>query len=91
MGKLREIEERLRGRLPLNDELRGVQSPAPGSPGPLFVADAVSVTSDGERALLRFTLRVPGGAPRIVTEVLVPSEAIQGILAALGSPVGRVG
>lgn len=73
--RLLELERKLRARaLSIDDELaRGTREPElrAGRTLPL-VADVVSVDVEGDRALLRFGLKVPGEPePRTVVEVLV--------------------
>ena len=87
--RLAELESRLRARtVSIDEELaRGapVQAPPPEpqreSTAPLF-ANLVSVTVEGEQALISLRLMVPGERePRTVASVLVPKAALAGALA----------
>jgi DNA-binding XRE family transcriptional regulator len=76
--RLLEIERSLKARrLSLHDEIRlgilpGDAEPRPERRAP-FVASAVSVVVEGDQALVRFSLKVPGEAlARTVAEVIVP-------------------
>lgn len=71
MARLREIEERLRGRgKTINEELRGEAGSATSMP---HFATGLEVKEEGGYALFRFMLKVPGeDFPKTVGEVLVP-------------------
>jgi len=71
--KLVEVEATLRARVEAQE--REVAPPKPSLP---LMANVVEVRVDGEQALLRFELKVPGEeVAREVAEVLVPRATLQ--------------
>jgi transcriptional regulator with XRE-family HTH domain len=89
--KLVEIERSLHARpLSVVDEIKSARpdvvttSPAlaPSVAGSPLVATSATVTLEGDQALLRFVLKVPGELePRHVADVLVSKAVFAGLLA----------
>ncbi len=88
-ARLVELEARLRARkFTIDDDIFGrevpVESSGPEARSLPLTATEATVTLEGERALLRFSLKVPGEADtRTVAEVLVAKSVIAELIGKL--------